>query len=69
MLVLAFVGIDVVDGHLTEANVTSPTGLRQRCDLSGERPDLRIVLWLEDHVGRFRSSPPRDGVCEDPVDD
>ena len=25
---LLFVGIDVIDGHLTEINVTSPTGLR-----------------------------------------
>jgi glutathione synthase/RimK-type ligase-like ATP-grasp enzyme len=66
---LAFVGIDVVDGHLTEVNVTSPTGLRQRCDLSGERPDLQIVRWLEDRAGQPGSSqPPDDVVCEDSVD-
>lgn len=66
---LAFVGIDVVDGHLTEVNVTSPTGLRQLCDLSGERPDLRIVRWLEDHVRRPASTvPPGDVMCEDSVD-
>ena len=47
---LAFVGIDVVDGHLTEVNVTSPTGLRQLCELSGLRRDLDVVRWLEDHA-------------------
>ena len=47
---LAFVGIDVVDGHLTEVNVTSPTGLRQLCELSGRRRDLDVVRWLEDHA-------------------
>lgn len=62
---LAFVGIDVVDGHLTEVNVTSPTGLRQLCDLSGERPDLQIVRWLEDHVGQARSAPPPDAVVRE----
>ena len=67
---LAFVGIDVVDGHLTEVNVTSPTGLRQLCDLSGERPDLQIERWLENHVGQPGSAqPPDDVVCEDFVDD
>ena len=25
---LLFVGIDVIDGYLTEINVTSPTGIR-----------------------------------------
>ena len=44
---LHFVGIDVVDGHLTEVNVTSPTGLRQLCGLSGTRPDVEVILWLE----------------------
>jgi hypothetical protein len=53
---LAFVGIDVVDGHLTEVNVTSPTGLRHVCALSGERPDLEVVRWLE---GRVHASPRR----------
>ena len=35
---LLFVGIDVIDGHLTEINVTSPTGLRALRRLGG--PDL-----------------------------
>ena len=35
---LVFVGIDVIDGNLTEINVTSPTGLRAIRKLGG--PDL-----------------------------
>ncbi len=49
---LWFVGIDVIDGRLSEVNVTSPTGLRQLANLSGTRPDLAIIEWLEDRVGR-----------------
>lgn len=44
---LYFVGIDVIDGHLSEANVTSPTGLRQLGALTGGRPDLDVIRWLE----------------------
>ena len=40
---LIFVGIDVIDGHLTEINVTSPTGLRAIKRLGG--PDLATALW------------------------
>lgn len=49
---LHFVGIDVIEGRLTEINVTSPTGLRQLTQLSGERPDLDVVRWIERRVGR-----------------
>ena len=38
-----FVGIDVIDGNLTEINVTSPTGLRAIKRLGG--PDLSVTLW------------------------
>ncbi len=40
---LVFAGIDVIDGHLTEINVTSPTGLRAIKRLGG--PDLAAALW------------------------
>jgi glutathione synthase len=40
---LIFVGIDVIDGHLTEINVTSPTGLRAIKQLGG--PDLASAIW------------------------
>jgi glutathione synthase len=47
---LWFVGIDVIDGHLSEVNVTSPTGLRQLTRLSGGRPDLTVIERLEERV-------------------
>jgi glutathione synthase len=40
---LLFVGIDVIDGYLTEINVTSPTGLRAIKRLGG--PDLASAIW------------------------
>ncbi len=40
---LIFVGIDVIDGNLTEINVTSPTGLRAIKRLGG--PDLAAQIW------------------------
>ncbi|MFG1403585.1 glutathione synthase [Xanthobacter sediminis] len=40
---LLFVGIDVIDGNLTEINVTSPTGLRAIKRLGG--PDIAVQIW------------------------
>jgi glutathione synthase len=40
---LIFVGIDVIDGNLTEINVTSPTGVRAISRLGG--PDLAGAIW------------------------
>ena len=40
---LIFVGIDVIDGNLTEINVTSPTGLRAIKRLGG--PDIAASIW------------------------
>jgi glutathione synthase len=40
---LVLVGIDVIDGNLTEINVTSPTGIRAIKRLGG--PDLAIPAW------------------------
>src|ERR1700686_4327171 len=40
---LLFVGIDVIDGHLTEINVTSPTGIRAIERLGG--PDVAAMIW------------------------
>jgi glutathione synthase len=37
------VGIDVIDGWLTEINVTSPTGVRAIKNLGG--PDVAALLW------------------------
>ena len=52
---LWFVGIDVIDGYLSEVNVTSPTGLRQLTRLSGGRPDLAVVDWLAERAGGSRA--------------
>jgi len=40
---LLFVGIDVIDGYLTEINVTSPTGIRAVKRLGG--PDIAAAIW------------------------
>jgi glutathione synthase len=40
---LIFVGIDVIDGKLTEINVTSPTGIRAISRLGG--PDVAGKIW------------------------
>ena len=40
---LLFVGIDVIDGFLTEINVTSPTGIRAVARLGG--PDIAAKIW------------------------
>jgi glutathione synthase len=40
---LIFVGIDVIDGHLTEINVTSPTGLRTIRRFGGA--DIAAAIW------------------------
>lgn len=48
---LIFVGIDVIDGNLTEINVTSPTGIRAIKRLGG--PDLAVSIW--DAIERRRA--------------
>jgi glutathione synthase len=40
---LLFVGIDVIDGYLTEINVTSPTGIRAVGNFGG--PDVAAMIW------------------------
>ena len=40
---LLFVGIDVIDGNLTEINVTCPTGIRAIPELGG--PDVAGKIW------------------------
>ncbi len=49
---LLLVGIDVIDGHLTEINVTSPTGIRAIRNVGG--PDLSATVWdaIEAKIGR-----------------
>ena len=52
-----FVGIDVIAGHLTEINLTSPTGLREVERLFG----LRLEVDLLDRVER-QAARRREGV-------
>jgi glutathione synthase len=40
---LLFAGVDVIDGYLTEINVTSPTGIRAVKRLGG--PDIAPMIW------------------------
>jgi glutathione synthase len=49
---LVLVGIDVIDGNLTEINVTSPTGIRAIKRLGG--PDIAVQAWnaIEARLGR-----------------
>ena len=49
---LLFVGIDVIDGFLTEINVTSPTGVRAVKNLGG--PDIAALVW--DKIEKIRAS-------------
>lgn len=48
---LLLVGIDVIDGNLTEINVTSPTGIRAIKRVSGT--DLAVPVWdaIEARIG------------------
>jgi glutathione synthase len=49
---LLFAGIDVIDGFLTEINVTSPTGIRAIKRLGG--PDIAAMIW--DWIERKRNA-------------
>ncbi len=49
---LLFVGIDVIDGNLTEINVTSPTGIRAIKNLGGA--DIAALIW--DKIEKRRAS-------------
>lgn len=44
---LVFVGIDVIDGLLTEINVTSPTGLQELARFDGLRLEVELIDWVE----------------------
>ncbi|MBI3433715.1 MAG: glutathione synthase [Proteobacteria bacterium] len=50
---LLFAGIDVIDGALTEINVTSPTGIRAIRNLGG--PDIAAMIWDRIEAKRQRT--------------
>lgn len=49
---LAFVGIDVIGGFLTEVNVTSPTGAAEVELLDGTDVGGQVMAWVEARAGR-----------------
>ncbi len=44
---LYFAGIDVIDGYLTEVNVTSPSGIPEMKELYGINLEEKIADFLE----------------------
>jgi glutathione synthase len=44
---LWFVGLDVIDGLVTEVNVTSPTGVQEIDRLDGACLEARVLDWVE----------------------
>ena len=48
-----FVGIDVIDGNLTEINVTSPSGIRAIARLA--RPNVAAMIWDSIEAKRGKS--------------
>lgn len=53
-----FVGIDVIDGMLTEINVTSPTGLREVAALYGTALEADLVDRVERRLEAHREGGP-----------
>ncbi len=53
---LHFVGIDVIDGKLTEVNVTSPTGAQEIDRLDGRTGKDCINAQVLDYMDRLRST-------------
>jgi len=47
---LFFVGIDVINGMLSEINVTSPTGLREIENLSNKNVSEEVIEKLEEII-------------------
>ena len=47
---MLFVGIDVIDGFLTEINVTSPTGIQEINQLDGVKLEQQLVDLVEARV-------------------
>ena len=49
-------GIDVIDGKLTEVNVTSPTGIQEIERLDGVDATGRVIDWCERNDPRASTS-------------
>ena len=44
---LIFVGLDIIDGWITEINVTSPAGITEIDELYDKRVESCVLDWLE----------------------
>jgi glutathione synthase len=44
---LFFVGLDVIGEHLTEVNVTSPTGIQELGRFTNSKPADKVIEWAE----------------------
>lgn len=53
---MIFVGIDVIDGHLTEINVTSPTGIHEVNRLNGVKLEAQLVSLVEAKLSARRNA-------------
>lgn len=51
---LVFVGLDVIDGRLTEVNVTSPTGIQQLSRHQNRDVSADVIAWVERETEVFR---------------
>ncbi len=51
---LIFVGLDVIDGKLTEVNVTSPTGIQQLSRHEGREVSDDVIAWVERAAEAYR---------------
>ncbi|MEM6788721.1 MAG: glutathione synthase [Myxococcota bacterium] len=47
---LFFVGLDVIGEHLTEVNVTSPTGIRELSAFEGRSRSADVIAWMEQRL-------------------
>jgi glutathione synthase len=49
---LWFVGLDLIGERLIEVNVTSPTGIQELGRFNGQKPEERVIAWVEAHAKR-----------------
>ncbi len=52
---LFFVGLDVIGEHLTEVNVTSPTGIQELSRFVGADKSETVIAWAEKASRALRS--------------
>lgn len=52
---LIFVGLDLIGGHLTEVNVTSPTGIQELARHTGSEPEAKVIEWIEREAAKIKA--------------